>query len=74
MEARKDVYFMCKTGTLVKSDNGIVMVVTKHNLARNDLFNGVVMIHDNYTPGDWSDNWSKSGFVKFVGSVVLEQE
>lgn len=62
-----------KPGTLVKSDLGVILVANKTQYSAT-LFCGVVIQHEEFCPGDYSDAWSKEAFVKFVGNIVLEQE
>lgn len=69
-KADEDVF---KAGTLVKSAKGVILVTNKSQYS-GTLFCGVVIEHEDFCPGDYSDAWDKSCFVKFIGNVLLEQE
>lgn len=73
--AQQEAQDTFKAGSLVviKDDSSGIILVTNGNAYTDAHFCGVVLSSRHYSVGSWDADWAKQSFVKFVGSVTLEQ-
>ena len=61
-----------KQGNLVINKHGVLILVTDDALEHESYFDGV-QIEGAFANGTFAEDWTKTGFSLFSGSVLLEQ-
>lgn len=66
-EEQQDIF---QPGNIVFSDRGIVIV---HGPQKDGMFSGIVIDHEDYHLGYYTESWDKSRYELFKGKIILEQ-